>query len=133
MQGRERQDKVKEGTCSDKKKLSVILFFFYLKIPFFIKDNQYKWCNSHTVTRCIRDSLMHPKRLCCEIVTLIFDLDLGRRHRRGTKEKVLPQGIHIWNMKALSLTIQKLWPMLYFLCRQTEKQRGKNYKLPIYR
>ena len=30
-----------------------------------------------------------------------------------TKERVLPQGIHypIWNMKALPLTIQKLWLM----------------------
>ena len=40
--------------------------------------------------------------------TLTDDLDLG------TKERVLPQEIHMWNMKALSLTTQKLRPMLNF-------------------
>ena len=39
---------------------------------------------------------------------LTDDLDLG------IKEKVLPKGKHTWNMKALSLTIQKLWPMSKF-------------------
>ena len=42
-----------------------------------------------------------------------------------TKEKVLPQGIHMWNMKAL--TIQKLWSMWnIFMDKQTDKQ-GKSY------
>ena len=31
------------------------------------------------------------------------------------KKQVLPQGMHVWNMKALSHTIQKLWPMLKFV------------------
>ena len=47
----------------------------------------------------------------------------------GTKERVLPQGIYnMQNMKALSLTIQKLWPMKSF-CEQTngptDKQTGQ--------
>ena len=29
--------------------------------------------------------------------------------------KVLSQGIHLWNMKALSLMVHKLWPRLKFL------------------
>ena len=43
----------------------------------------------------------------------------------GTKEKVLQQGIHMWNMKAISPTIQKLWPMLNFFCRQKDGQTNK--------
>ena len=31
-----------------------------------------------------------------------------------TKERFLLQGIHMWNMKSSSVTIQKLWPMLKF-------------------
>ena len=47
---------------------------------------------------------------------LIFDLDLG------TKEKILPQGINLWNIKAPSLNIQKLWHMFsYFADKQTEQ------------
>ena len=38
-------------------------------------------------------------------LTLTDDLDCG------TKERVLPQGIYLLNMKALSFTIQKLWQM----------------------
>ena len=33
----------------------------------------------------------------------------------GTDGKGLSQGIHIWNMKALPLTVQKLWPRLILL------------------
>ena len=32
----------------------------------------------------------------------------------GSNRKVLPQEIHMWNMKALSLLVQKLWPRLSF-------------------
>ena len=39
---------------------------------------------------------------------LTDDLDLG------TEEKVLPQGIQMWNMEALSVIIRMLWPMLKF-------------------
>ena len=40
-----------------------------------------------------------------------------------TKEKVVPQGIHILNIKAVSLTIQKLWPMKkFFVDKQADKQ-----------
>ena len=39
-------------------------------------------------------------------LTMTDDLDLG------IKEKVLSQERNMWNIKALSHTIQKLWPML---------------------
>ena len=32
----------------------------------------------------------------------------------GTDVKVLSHGIHMWNMKALYLTVQKLWSRLEF-------------------
>ena len=48
------------------------------------------------------------QRVLLEKASWIFDLDLS------TKEKVSLQGIQMWNMKALSLTIQKLWPVLKF-------------------
>ena len=52
--------------------------------------------------------------------TLTDDLDLSN------KEKVLPQGIHIRNMKAVSLPIHKLWPMLKFLvCKQTNRETDR--------
>ena len=57
--------------------------------------------------------------------TMIFDLD------PGTKEKVLPQGIHR-NIQVLKLTIQKLWQFFFFFL-QTDKQtnrQGKNYIPP---
>ena len=47
-------------------------------------------------------------------VTLIFDLDINRWLWLGANEKNLPQGIHMWHMKDLSLTIQKLWLILKF-------------------
>ena len=43
-----------------------------------------------------------------------FGLDLGTN----------TQGIQMRNMKAVSLTIQNLWPMFKFF---TDKQTGKNY------
>ena len=43
-----------------------------------------------------------------EYVTLIFDLELD------TKEEALLQAINMRNMKALSLHIQNLWPLLFF-------------------
>ena len=42
-----------------------------------------------------------------EIVSLVLDLNFDL----GTKENILPQGIHIGNIKAASVTIQKFWPM----------------------
>ena len=42
-------------------------------------------------------------------------LTLADDHDLDTYEKVLPQGIHTWNMKALSLTIKKLGPRLKIL------------------
>jgi hypothetical protein len=55
----------------------------------------------------------------------------------GTNRKVLSLGTHIRNMKALSLAIQKIWPMLKFLQRdkQTDRQtdeQAKNYMPPIF-
>ena len=41
--------------------------------------------------------------------------------------KVLSQGIHMWNMKALCLTVHKLWPWLKFL-----KSRS-NFKVKVTR
>ena len=41
--------------------------------------------------------------------------------------KVLSQGIHMWNMKVLSLTVHKLWPRLKFL-----KSRS-NFKVKVTR
>ena len=56
-------------------------------------------------------------------VTAIFDLD--------TRENVLLRGIHMWNMKAMLHTIQKLWPMLtFFEDKQTEKQTGQKLYAP---
>ena len=48
----------------------------------------------------------------------------------GTKERVLTQGIHLWNMKALSLTIKKLLPMLKFLQTNRQKKRLDNNYIP---
>ena len=58
---------------------------------------------------------------------LADDLDLS------TKEEVLPQGTLVRNRKTLSLTIQKLWPMLkvfFFFCGKKNKQIGQ--KLSMY-
>ena len=46
--------------------------------------------------------------LILKTISLTDDSDVG------TKDNVLFQGIHTWNMKAVSLTIQKLWPILKF-------------------
>ena len=45
----------------------------------------------------------------------------------GTTWKVLSQGIHIWNKKALSLLLRKLWPRLKFF------KRRSNFKVNIIR
>ena len=53
-------------------------------------------------------------------------LTLTDDHNFVTKEKVLPQGIYMQNMKVLSLTFQKLRPMLkFFAGKQMDKQTGK--------
>ena len=52
----------------------------------------------------------------------------GRGHKNyGTKWKVLWQGIHICNIKALSLLVWKLWPKLKFF-----KSRS-NFKVKVTR
>ena len=40
--------------------------------------------------------------------------------------KVLSQGIHMWNMKVLSLVVHKLWPRLKFL-KSRSNFKVKNY------
>ena len=55
-------------------------------------------------------------------LTLTDNLDFD------TKERVLPQGIYMWNMKAVSVTTQKLWPMLKFL--QTNKRTDGQTEKP---
>ena len=58
-------------------------------------------------------------------VTLTDDLELG------TTENVLQKGIHMCNIKAVSLTIQKLWQMLrFFADKQTDKLTGHIYMCP---
>ena len=68
-----------------------------------------------------------------KIVTLTLPDDL----ELGTNKKVLSQGIPMPNMKALTLTNQKIWPMLKFFCGQTsgqmDKQTAKNYMTSTYR
>ena len=45
--------------------------------------------------------------------------------------KVLSQGTHMWNMKALSLTIQKLWPRLkFFWLTDRQTDRRKDFNVP---
>ena len=57
-------------------------------------------------------------------VNFIFDLDLNLIHWHWPK-RILHRGIHMGNMKALSLMIWKLWPMLqFFIDKKTE---GKVY------
>ena len=51
----------------------------------------------------------HFRKLWSLSLTLTYDVVYI------TKERVLPQGICMWNMKAWSLTIQKLWSMWKFL------------------
>ena len=46
----------------------------------------------------------------------------------GTDGKVLSQGIHMWNMKALSLTVQKLWSRLKF-SKLKVKGHGQGHKV----
>ena len=43
----------------------------------------------------------------------------------GTKERVLPQRIFMRNMKALSLTIQKLWPIMLKVFRTNKQTNGQ--------
>ena len=47
-----------------------------------------------------------------------------------TKGKVLPQGIHEWTLKALSRTIQKLWPMLKFFFVDIERKTEQKLYAP---
>ena len=45
------------------------------------------------------------------MMTLKTDLDLAHDLELVTSRKVLSQGTLMWNMKALNLTNQKIWPM----------------------
>jgi hypothetical protein len=47
----------------------------------------------------------------------------------GIKWKVLPEGIHMWNMKALPPTNQTLWPML--ILEKKAKVKGKQVNVMI--
>jgi hypothetical protein len=48
----------------------------------------------------------------------------------GIKWKVLPEEIHIWNMKALSSTNHKLWPRLKFLKKRSNSMvKGQRVKV----
>ena len=43
----------------------------------------------------------------------------------GTDGKVMSQGIHMWNMKAVIVTVQKLWPRLKFLNATDKLTKGQ--------
>ena len=51
----------------------------------------------------------------------------------GIYGKVLSQGIHMWNMKALCCVIQNLWPRLklFWPGKKEVKFRGKGHKVKI--
>ena len=70
------------------------------------------------------EKLIPPVMAISFYVTLIFDLDDDLD--LSTKEKVLPQGIHVQYENFRPLTIQTLWPMLRFLCRQTDIQSDRH-------
>ena len=40
--------------------------------------------------------------------------------------KVLSQGIHMWNMKVLSVVVHKLWPRLKFLSTDDDGNNNNN-------
>ena len=50
-----------------------------------------------------------------------FEKSLTDNLELGTKVKVLPKGIHMWSMKAVSLTIQKEWPVQKFLADKEDR------------
>ena len=50
----------------------------------------------------------------------------------GSNRKVLPQEIHLLNMKALSLLVQKLWPRLSFFFKSWPKVKVKVTKSKIF-
>ena len=49
----------------------------------------------------------------------------------GTDRKVLPQGIFMLNLKALSLSVKKLMPMLSFVQKKVKSQ-GQCQKVKIF-
>ena len=49
----------------------------------------------------------------------------------GTMRKVLSQGIHMCNMKALSLLVRKLWPRLKFF-KSGVKLQGQGHEVTNY-
>ena len=50
----------------------------------------------------------------------------------GTMWKVLSQGINMCNMKALTLLVRKLWPMLkFFKRRSTSRSQGQKLWYPV--
>ena len=57
------------------------------------------------------------------------DLELDRWPWPWYDRKVLPQGIHIRNMKTLSPIIPKLWPMLMIF---TDRQMAKSVFPPTH-
>ena len=44
----------------------------------------------------------------------------------GSNRKVLPQEIHMSNMKALSLLVQNKWPRLSFFSKEGQKSRSRS-------
>ena len=71
--------------------------------------------NTHSVMCNLYYQYLSFNRYAQSYHFCLFDLDLG------TIEKILPQEIHMWNMKAISLTIKKLWLMLKYLHRQENR------------
>jgi lauroyl/myristoyl acyltransferase len=58
----------------------------------------------------------------------------GQHHKvksYNTNKKVLSWGRHIWNMKAISLAIQTIWPMLT-LFKSGSNFKGQGHKIKSY-
>ena len=49
----------------------------------------------------------------------------GHKVKIGIDGKGLSQGIHMWNMKAVPITVQKLWPRLKFLWQRDGGTDGR--------
>ena len=99
-----------------------------------LKNNALSFKKQFIIYQSVCKTLISPHPLTTifwKVWPWYFTLTLTDDLMLGTREKVLPQGIHIWNTKALSLTTQKLRSMLNSLVDKQGKgktdRQGKSY------
>ena len=128
--------------CSTHYIFIFFLFFRYQKTWHFLCQALFSSDNSHEISYFLRKIKKKKNKMCLWNTNMSpgqgqFFFKVGHRSRSRSQVKIvcmsgkpLSQGTYMPNIKALSQTVQKLWPMLELSKQQKTQQTGQKQYVP---